>query len=132
PAGAVSGRCRPGLVRCRGNAPAARPGRRAGGDQMPGVLVPACLERRNAGAAGSARGYVMDPGTLCRLAAHWYDGRLDRGYVAQIAGRGGRLSARGRAVRALLGTVTVTRAQVSASSARFAWSGRGAGIIQRG
>jgi hypothetical protein len=48
---------------------------------MPGVLVPACLERRNAGAAGSARGSVMDLGTLCRLAAHWYDGRLDRGYV---------------------------------------------------
>ena len=30
---------------------------------------------------GSARGYVMDLGTLWRLAAHWYDGRLDRGYV---------------------------------------------------
>ena len=40
----------------------------------------------------------MDPGTLCRLAAHWYDGRLDRGYVrrepAEAAGylRGGGLS----------------------------------------
>jgi Alkylmercury lyase len=32
-------------------------------------------------ATGSARGYVMDIGTLWRLAAHWYDGRLDRGYV---------------------------------------------------
>ena len=32
-------------------------------------------------ATGSARGYVMDLGTLWRLAAHWYDGRLDRGYV---------------------------------------------------
>jgi hypothetical protein len=31
-------------------------------------------------ATGSARGYVMDLGTLWRLAAHWYDGRLDRGY----------------------------------------------------
>ena len=25
--------------------------------------------------------YVMDLGTLWRLAAHWYDGRLERGYV---------------------------------------------------
>jgi hypothetical protein len=32
-------------------------------------------------ATGSARGYVMDLGTLWRLAAHWYDGRLDHGYV---------------------------------------------------
>ena len=32
-------------------------------------------------ASGSARGSVMDLGTLWRLAAHWYDGRLDRGYV---------------------------------------------------
>ena len=32
-------------------------------------------------ATGSARGYVMDLGTLWRLAEHWYDGRLDRGYV---------------------------------------------------
>jgi hypothetical protein len=30
---------------------------------------------------GSARGYVMDLGTLWRLAAHWYDGRLERGYI---------------------------------------------------
>ena len=30
---------------------------------------------------GSARGYVMNLGTLWRLAEHWYDGRLDRGYV---------------------------------------------------
>lgn len=30
---------------------------------------------------GSARGYVMDLATLWNLAAHWYDGRLDRGYV---------------------------------------------------
>ncbi|SCL56400.1 Alkylmercury lyase [Micromonospora citrea] len=29
---------------------------------------------------GSTRGYVMDLPTLWRLAAHWYDGRLDRGY----------------------------------------------------
>jgi hypothetical protein len=29
---------------------------------------------------GNARGYVMDLGTLWRLSAHWYDGRLDRGY----------------------------------------------------
>jgi hypothetical protein len=32
-------------------------------------------------ATGSASGYVMDLGTLWRLAAHWYDGRLDRGYT---------------------------------------------------
>jgi hypothetical protein len=30
---------------------------------------------------GHSRGYVMDLATLWRLAAHWYDGRLDRGYV---------------------------------------------------
>jgi hypothetical protein len=30
---------------------------------------------------GSTRGYVMDLHTLWRLASHWYDGRLDRGYV---------------------------------------------------
>lgn len=32
-------------------------------------------------ASGRPRGYVMDLGTLWRLAAHWYEGRLDRGYV---------------------------------------------------
>jgi len=32
-------------------------------------------------ATGYARGYVMDLGTLWRLAAHWYDGRLERGYI---------------------------------------------------
>lgn len=31
-------------------------------------------------ATGNARGYVMDLPTLWRLASHWYDGRLDRGY----------------------------------------------------
>jgi hypothetical protein len=30
---------------------------------------------------GSQRGYVLDLCTLWRLAAHWYDGRLERGYV---------------------------------------------------
>jgi Alkylmercury lyase len=30
---------------------------------------------------GHARGYVMDLATLWRLAEHWYDGRLDHGYV---------------------------------------------------
>lgn len=29
---------------------------------------------------GNARGYTMDLATLWRLAQHWYDGRLDRGY----------------------------------------------------
>jgi len=29
---------------------------------------------------GHARGYVMDLPTLWRLAAGWYEGRLDRGY----------------------------------------------------
>ncbi|MGY1672595.1 organomercurial lyase [Geodermatophilus sp. SYSU D00710] len=29
---------------------------------------------------GEPRGYTMDLATLWRLAAHWYDGRLDRGY----------------------------------------------------
>jgi hypothetical protein len=32
-------------------------------------------------ATGSPRGYIMDLATLWRLAAHWYDGRLDRGYI---------------------------------------------------
>jgi len=30
---------------------------------------------------GNPRGYVMDLVTLWRLAEHWYDGRLERGYV---------------------------------------------------
>lgn len=30
---------------------------------------------------GNERGYVMDLPTLWRLAAHWYEGRLERGYV---------------------------------------------------
>jgi hypothetical protein len=34
------------------------------------------LERRS-----HQRGYVMDVETLWRLAAGWYQGRLDRGYV---------------------------------------------------
>ncbi len=38
--------------------------------------VAAWLER-----TGNARGYGMDIPTLWRLASHWYDGRLDRGYV---------------------------------------------------
>jgi Alkylmercury lyase len=29
---------------------------------------------------GADRGYVMSLGTLWRFAAHWYDGRLERGY----------------------------------------------------
>jgi hypothetical protein len=32
-------------------------------------------------ATGSPPGYVMDLPTLWQLAAHWYDGRMDRGYV---------------------------------------------------
>ena len=32
-------------------------------------------------ATGNPRGYVMDLSTLWRLAAHWYDGRLARGYT---------------------------------------------------
>lgn len=30
---------------------------------------------------GSTRGYVMDLRTLWRFASHWYDGRMDRGYI---------------------------------------------------
>jgi hypothetical protein len=41
-------------------------------------------------ATGQERGYVMDLATLWRLAAHWYDGRLEPGYnrrhPAQAAG----------------------------------------------
>ena len=29
---------------------------------------------------GDEPGYVMDLATLWRLAAHWYDGRLEEGY----------------------------------------------------
>jgi hypothetical protein len=32
-------------------------------------------------ATGSERGYVLDLDTLWRFAAHWYDGRMERGYV---------------------------------------------------
>lgn len=32
-------------------------------------------------ASGHARGYVMDLPTLWRLARHWYDGRMERGYT---------------------------------------------------
>jgi hypothetical protein len=32
-------------------------------------------------ATGNERGYVMDLPTLWRLARHWYEGRLERGYV---------------------------------------------------
>jgi hypothetical protein len=32
-------------------------------------------------ATGSSHGYVLDLPTLWRLAAHWYDGRLEPGYV---------------------------------------------------
>lgn len=39
----------------------------------------ACIDSWIA-ASGNARGYVMDLATLWRLAQHWYDGRLDRGY----------------------------------------------------
>jgi hypothetical protein len=38
-------------------------------------------------ATGSARSYVMDLATLWRLAAHWYDGRLDRGYIRRDPGQ---------------------------------------------
>jgi Alkylmercury lyase len=38
-----------------------------------------CVDRWLADSGGS-RGYVMDLPTLWRLASHWYDGRLDRGY----------------------------------------------------
>lgn len=30
---------------------------------------------------GQSEGYVMDLSTLWKLAAHWYDGRLDHGYI---------------------------------------------------
>ena len=53
-----------------------------------GLLAATSSHIRSAGcvddwlrATGSARGYVMDLATLWRLAAHWYDGRLERGYV---------------------------------------------------
>ncbi|MGE5289850.1 MAG: hypothetical protein ACM3ML_22215 [Micromonosporaceae bacterium] len=36
---------------------------------------------------GLARGYVMDLGTLWRLAAHWYEGRLGRGYTRRDPAR---------------------------------------------
>ena len=80
----------------RDQAPSA--GRRAGGPlpgtRRPDVGLTSCTPARTSAcsapriawsdwlaATGSARGYVLDLGTLWRLAAHWYDGRLDRGYV---------------------------------------------------
>ncbi len=39
----------------------------------------ACVGRW-AASAGAEPGYVMDLATLWRLAEHWYDGRLERGY----------------------------------------------------
>jgi hypothetical protein len=39
-----------------------------------------CVDRWLA-STGNERGYVMDLPTLWRFARHWYDGRLDRGYV---------------------------------------------------
>lgn len=35
---------------------------------------------------GNERGYLMTLATLWRFAAHWYDGRLDRGYVRREPG----------------------------------------------
>ncbi|MDX6197976.1 MAG: hypothetical protein QOJ79_1127 [Actinomycetota bacterium] len=40
---------------------------------------PDCVVRHRAD-TGRPAGYVMDLATLWRLAAHWYDGRLTRGY----------------------------------------------------
>jgi hypothetical protein len=40
----------------------------------------ACIDRWLM-ASGRVEGYVMDVPTLWRLAAHWYDGRLERGYT---------------------------------------------------
>lgn len=40
---------------------------------------PDCLERWLE-TTDQARGYVADLGTVWRLASHWYDGRLERGY----------------------------------------------------
>ena len=41
---------------------------------------PECVERWLA-ETGNRRGYVLDLPTLWRLASHWYDGRLERGYA---------------------------------------------------
>ena len=41
---------------------------------------PGCVQRWLHG-TGNPSGYVMGLDTLWRLAAHWYDGRLERGYV---------------------------------------------------
>ena len=35
----------------------------------------------------NAEGYVMDLATLWRLARHWYDGRLERGYTRREPAR---------------------------------------------
>ncbi len=42
--------------------------------------VEACVDRW-LGATGNERGDVIDLTTLWRLASHWYEGRLDRGYT---------------------------------------------------
>ena len=45
----------------------------------------ACIDRWLS-EAGCERGYVMDIDTLWRFASHWYDGRLERGYVRREPG----------------------------------------------
>jgi hypothetical protein len=57
-------------------------------------------------ATGSDRGYVMDLGTLWRLAAHWYDGRLEPGYIRREPSQAASVPAQRRPVRPVLGTVT--------------------------
>ena len=88
---------RPAAARTRGTS---RPAVRRRGDQFAHFLVPAahmwdnvtftCANQRIfctpgcvddwLAATGASRGYVMDLATLWRLAAHWYDGRLEPGY----------------------------------------------------
>ena len=69
-----------------------------------------CSERLRRGLArghrATRRGYVMDLATLWRLAAHWYDGRLDRGYIRREPSAGRGVPAGRRAGRIVLGALT--------------------------
>jgi hypothetical protein len=44
------------------------------------LLCASCCVDGRLEATGQGRGYVRDLATLWRLASHWYDGRLERGY----------------------------------------------------
>src|SRR5262249_3713448 len=67
---------------------------------------------------GLPRGYVMDLGTLWRLAAHWYEGRLERGYTRRDPARAADYLRSARLSRQVWG-LGPRRARASARPARI-------------